>query len=112
MLAKTEKIKTKLHRRNKVIKKDKVAVVLSLIALFPGTIIIDEIGFKFFAAVTITVTIVLCYWGFRFITMPKSKVKNSILELEKMAKLKNDGHITQNEFDIFKNQVLENKEKT
>ena len=48
-------------------KKDRIAIVVSILALFPGTIILDANGFKLMGAFIIVGGILISYWGFRFI---------------------------------------------
>jgi len=48
-------------------KKDRIAIVISVLALFPGTIILDANGLKLLGAFVIVGGILIAYWGFRFI---------------------------------------------
>lgn len=48
-------------------KKDRISLVLSVLALFPGTTILDLLGFKFSMSLTIVLALLMAYWGFRFV---------------------------------------------
>ena len=48
-------------------KKDRIALVISVLALFPGTTILGMLGFKFSMSLTIVVALLMAYWGFRFV---------------------------------------------
>ena len=48
-------------------KKDRIALVLSVLALFPGTSILDVFGFKFSISLTIIISLLMAYWGYRFV---------------------------------------------
>lgn len=48
-------------------KKDRIALVLSVLALFPGITILDVVGFKFSMSFTIILALLMAYWGYRFV---------------------------------------------
>lgn len=48
-------------------KKDRMALVFSVLALFPGTTILGVLGLKLSMSLTIVLGLLMAYWGFRFI---------------------------------------------
>ena len=48
-------------------KKDRIAIVLSILALFPGTVILDGSGLTTMGSFVVVGGILIVYWGFRFV---------------------------------------------
>jgi len=48
-------------------KRDRVAIVISVLVLILGCIILYEIGLSLFGALVIIGIILIIYWGYRFI---------------------------------------------
>lgn len=95
--------------------KDRIAIVITLVMIGPFPFIYANNPNQIIYGYIIALVILVPYWGYRFVVRDigfiKKDSKNicSPDELAKWGKLKDDGHITEQEFNDAKNKLL-NKE--
>ncbi len=93
---------------------DRFAIFICIFLLGPFPFLFANNDKQIVGGYIIGGTISITYWTSRFIFNPdylkklfrKAKNENPVSDLEKMAKLKEAGHLTKEEFNKFKEQIL------